>query len=247
MKIIIIILLIILGIFLYKRAQILKKRQQVEPFDSKFDAKNEPKDQVAKPTTASELKPAAAESSAQEPPKATSQKITSQEVASQPEASDSDAGKVMASQGSPASALEATDNIPMPDSSWANDTLTQAVKTFISSDDTLEKNRAILGAIANCYQHRSQSELSHFGASLAPHYASFFTQNLDSMTTTASDIHKKGSGFMQMATMLSDEKKFEQAIEICQLALAHKLTDGTQTGFAGRIKRIEKAQAKASS
>lgn len=51
--------------------------------------------------------------------------------------------------------------------------------------------------------------------------------------------------FPKYATLLTERKQFDRAIEICELALRKKLHDNTQSGFEGRIERIKKLQAKA--
>ena len=48
------------------------------------------------------------------------------------------------------------------------------------------------------------------------------------------------STFQQYATLLSEANEYERAIEVCERAMAFGLTDGTQSGFAGRIARIRK-------
>ncbi len=50
---------------------------------------------------------------------------------------------------------------------------------------------------------------------------------------------------MHLSTLLNDTGMFDKAIEVCQKAITYGLSDGTVTGFEGRISRIEKAKAKA--
>nr|DAL87918.1 MAG TPA: YbfG [Caudoviricetes sp.] len=46
--------------------------------------------------------------------------------------------------------------------------------------------------------------------------------------------------FQQLAIIYEQQKKFDEAIKICELALKYELKDGTKSGFKGRIARIEK-------
>lgn len=51
--------------------------------------------------------------------------------------------------------------------------------------------------------------------------------------------------FQNYATLLAEDGDYAGAIEVCEQALAFGLDDKTKTGFAGRIERIQKQQAKA--
>jgi hypothetical protein len=46
-----------------------------------------------------------------------------------------------------------------------------------------------------------------------------------------------------LAITMEEDGKYEEALEICELALKWNLDDGTKTGFQGRIGRIQKKQA----
>jgi hypothetical protein len=52
------------------------------------------------------------------------------------------------------------------------------------------------------------------------------------------------SVFQQLATLLTEQGDYARAIQVCELALAKGLYDGTVSGFEGRIARIKKASAK---
>jgi hypothetical protein len=50
--------------------------------------------------------------------------------------------------------------------------------------------------------------------------------------------------FQYYATLLSEECRFDEAVEICELALNYDLHDNTVGGFEGRIERIQRLQRK---
>jgi hypothetical protein len=52
--------------------------------------------------------------------------------------------------------------------------------------------------------------------------------------------------FQNLATVLTEDGAFEEAIAACEAALAHGLHDKTVSGFEGRITRIRRKQEKAS-
>ena len=46
--------------------------------------------------------------------------------------------------------------------------------------------------------------------------------------------------FQNLATLLTEDGRYDEAIAICETAISYKLTDGTKGGFAERIQRIRK-------
>jgi hypothetical protein len=112
------------------------------------------------------------------------------------------------------------------------------------STDLVVRYHAMLSAIGECYKQRKAPEYLQFGAGLAPGYRALFADYLEYHKAEMPDVEIKGAGFMQLSTLLSDAGEFEQAIELCRQAQQLGLSDGTVTGFEGRLARIEKARDK---
>lgn len=126
--------------------------------------------------------------------------------------------------------------------SWANVTLQRAAEEYQSAETALVRYNALQNVIAECYKQRKSTEYLTYGAALHGLYlALFHSVNAEK----PKDLELKTPGFMQLATLLNDTQDFDKAIALCQEAIKLGLTDGTVTGFEGRISRIEKAQAKA--
>lgn len=126
--------------------------------------------------------------------------------------------------------------------SWANVTLERAVEEYQSAETALARYNALQNVIAECYKQRKSTEYLAYGAALHGLYlALFHSANAEKPM----ELELKTPGFMQLATLLNDTQDFDKAIALCQEAIKLGLTDGTVTGFEGRISRIEKAQAKA--
>ncbi|QDF73898.1 hypothetical protein FGA12_01250 [Shewanella marisflavi] len=130
--------------------------------------------------------------------------------------------------------------LAVTDESWANDKLTASLAQYRAEPEAEGKHVALLQAIAECYKQRKQEEYREYGAALSPYYQSLFA-------ALPAPEQEKGVGFMHLATLLNDCGDFDGAIKVCQTAISYGLTDGTVTGFEGRITRIEKAKAKAQS
>jgi hypothetical protein len=46
-----------------------------------------------------------------------------------------------------------------------------------------------------------------------------------------------------MAIAMEEDQRYQDALEVCRIAVEWDLDDGTKTGYAGRINRIKKKQA----
>lgn len=126
--------------------------------------------------------------------------------------------------------------------SWANVTLQRAFEGYQSAETELARYNALQDVITECYKQRKSTDYLAYGAALCELYLALFHR---ANATKPKQVELKTTGFMQLATLLNDTQAFNEAIALCQQAVSLGLTDGTVTGFEGRISRIEKAQAKA--
>lgn len=125
---------------------------------------------------------------------------------------------------------------------WGNITLQRAFEEYQQSASVLERYTALQNIIAECYKQRKSADYLNYGAQLAQPYLLLFR---DACAEQGKGVELKTTGFLHLATLLNDTQAFDAAIALCREALTLGLSDGTVTGFEGRISRIEKAQAKA--
>ncbi|EDQ02500.1 hypothetical protein [Shewanella benthica] len=264
MKYIAIILLVALGIYLYKRAKRLAEDEQEqssmpaekEIFDEpkaddtqETDANSAQEARISDAATAeirvdSKAEERVTEEKTAEP---TVEKTESQDVEiAKPvdegltfETKDSLEVKedLAPSEPEPAEEESKVARVAVTDESWANEKLTLALSEYRGTSDNTLKHVGLLGAIAECYKQRKQTQYKEYGAALSPYYLSLFA-------VLESPLSHKGIGFMHLSTLLNDCGEFASAIDVCRKAIEYDLSDGTVTGFEGRIIRIEKAKAK---
>jgi hypothetical protein len=125
---------------------------------------------------------------------------------------------------------------------WASDTFAQLVDTYAEHTEPEAQHKCLEEVIAHCYKLRKQTDYCAYGAKLSDNYLRLFKQ-LKSDTSFKTEL--KGGAFMQLSTLLNDVEDFDAAIKVCQQAIDYQLDDGTVTGYAGRLARVEKAKAKA--
>lgn len=278
MKILVVFILIVVGVFLFRRAQRLAKEEQaarmskeaaeksvaeVTSIDSTVEvvANDEPKQSVIKQTEPLNVTTVEAELL----PRESQEQINHTEITEDiidvdmPAAHNKDAVIILGEAPAEPEALTsaaATEPV-IPESvisastqpmdiatpgSWGNITLQRAFEEYQQAASVLERYTALQNIIAECYKQRKSADYLNYGAQLAQPYLLLFR---DACAEQGKDVELKTSGFLHLATLLNDTQAFDAAIALCREALTLGLSDGTVTGFEGRISRIEKAQAKA--
>ena len=125
---------------------------------------------------------------------------------------------------------------------WASDTFKQLVDLANNTEGKQGQFDAITNVIGHSYKMRKQADYCQYGAKLQQDYLGLFDKLYQQDKSPFVD--EKAAGHLHLATLLNDVGQFDQAISICQHALTHQLSDGTITGFEGRLVRIEKAKLK---
>ena len=125
---------------------------------------------------------------------------------------------------------------------WANVTLKRAFEEYQAATSVSDRYSALQNMVGECYKQRKSADYLNYGAQLAQEYIALFQAATAEQGKTA---ELKSAGFLHLATLLNDTQAFDAAIVLCRKALEFGLSDGTVTGFEGRISRIEKAQTKA--
>ena len=127
---------------------------------------------------------------------------------------------------------------------WANHHLATAQANYQASSNPKEAYLAISAVISECYKQRKSQQYLIYGYSLIDTFEHTFKLYQSYLSEHELEVPLKGAPFMQLATLAQDNGDFDKAIDLCHVAIQHDLTDGTVTGFEGRIKRITKAKEK---
>lgn len=233
MKIFVIILLIAVGIFLFRRAQRLAREEQKAII---------PKSAMEKSTIVVENTPPSVPDTVPAKPKEQTPLVVA--IAVVPEVTVAMVPEVTAPSPSKVKSVakpEVKSNATTL-GAWANAALARAFAEYQQTTTVTERYTALQHMIGECYKQRKLTQYRDYGAQLADEYLVLFD---NALMENDENSELKSSGFLQLATLLTDARAFDAAIALCRKALDLGLSDGTVTGFEGRILRIEKAQHKA--
>ncbi|MGX9462210.1 hypothetical protein ACWXWU_13395 [Shewanella sp. A14] len=269
MKVILILILVAIALYLYRRTQAVAK-QEIDENESSAAPHSSSKD-VAQPTVIAEKESVEEPVSLSDD---TVEATTAVDVETEPEVTSSDGLHTDATPSpeaplndtatvAEASPLEVKSNateinqsateeqgqqlhLDNVEGDWASDSFLQQVEAANGATDLQSQHRDLVSVINHCYKMRKQADYCQYGAALQLTYLGLYRSLHQQNTAQKSTDAIKSPAFMQLSTLLNDVGQFDEAINVCQQALEYQLTDGTVTGFEGRIKRIEKAKAKAS-
>ncbi|AZG71911.1 hypothetical protein [Shewanella livingstonensis] len=137
-------------------------------------------------------------------------------------------------------------NLDSVEGDWASESFIQQVNAANNASELTSQHDGLVNVINHCYKMRKQNNYCQYGAALQLTYLEVYRALHQQYMTQKSTDEIKSPAFMPLSTLLNDVGQFDEAVKVCQQALEYQLTDGTVTGYEGRIKRIEKAKAKVS-
>ena len=101
-----------------------------------------------------------------------------------------------------------------------------------------------MAIVSETYKHRSDPEMAQTCARVAEMHIAEFPQIAGPLKKDMDGVLPRVTTFQHYATLLTEQSKFDRAIEVCETAIRFELHDGTKSGFEGRINRIKKQQKK---
>ncbi|GAB1120204.1 MAG: hypothetical protein WAqBPW_30000 [Shewanella algae] len=255
-KILVVVLLVAAGIFLYNRAQRLAKEERDEALKLKDRASAMPQAPQAETENETQeehqsvdLDFAESKEQAEPKPQPSAEQAVAESLELEPQA-ENIAPEVEVGRAEVETVLPEPEPEPVkaaaPDISWGNITLKRAMEQYQASEGAIEAHDALLAVISECYKQRKNSKYLQLGQEYDTAYSALFAASREKVLSKSPKAEFKGTGFMQLSTLCSDAGRFDAAIALCNKAIEYGLEDGTVTGFEGRIKRIEKARDKAS-
>ena len=129
---------------------------------------------------------------------------------------------------------------------WTSGDLGRMERAIRRPTNPIDRHFLLLQLCQLTYKHRADPQMR-------AKFLGYARQHLNEFPSLAPALKRDFGGtlprvptFQNLATVLTEDGVFEEAISVCQAALTHGLEDGTRSGFEGRIARIRRRQEKAS-
>lgn len=110
----------------------------------------------------------------------------------------------------------------------------------VENVDLIDRHFLLQNICQIAYKKRNEQEFRELFYQAAQLHQSIFPAIVGAFKSSAGGVPPGLPIFRLHSTVLTEDRKFEEAIAVCNFALQYKVHDGTKSGFEGRIKRIEK-------
>lgn len=107
----------------------------------------------------------------------------------------------------------------------------------------VDRHFLLMVLVAKTYQRRKDAGMAALCGRVAALHLEEFPRLAEALRSHFGELPRV-STFQHYATLLCEQGRHAQAIEVCQIAIGYELHDNTLSGFEGRIERIRKAASK---
>ena len=128
---------------------------------------------------------------------------------------------------------------------WTSGDLQTMIAALDKSTNPVDRHFLLLGICRETYRERKNPEKRALFLKIATLHVQEFASLVGPLRADFGGELPRVPTFQFLATVLTEDGRFEEAVRVCELALEHDLHDGTQSGFEGRISRIKRRLANA--
>ena len=137
-------------------------------------------------------------------------------------------------------------SVPVSDAfkAWTSGDFHLMTAALRSPAAPVDRHHLLCAVVEHTFRLRRDRSMSALCAQTAEAYIAELPSLVPALREAWKGVPLNGELFKQYATLLTEQGNFDRALQVCAIAQRHQAEDGTQGGFAGRIKRIEKSRAK---
>ena len=125
---------------------------------------------------------------------------------------------------------------------WISRDLNRMLRALALDTNPVDRHFLLLGITRETYRLRSDPTMASECARISEMHLAEFQQLAPALKAEFDGCLPRVPTFQNYATLLTEQGDFAHAVWVCELALSYGLSDGTQSGFKGRIARIRKSQ-----
>ena len=122
---------------------------------------------------------------------------------------------------------------------WNSSDLRLMMREINTPTNPIDRHFLLQEIVRLSYQDRSSPESRHICRTVAEKHVQEIASLLPAVIKDGNFVPRV-STFQYYATLLTEDREFARAIEVCQQAISLGLDDGTQGGYLGRIEKIKK-------
>lgn len=127
---------------------------------------------------------------------------------------------------------------------WTSGNLKAMIQAEGLKTNPIDRHLLLLNIVKETYKLRKEDKYRTLCIKYADKHLREFPDLYPFIRKDLKDFMPRVPTFQQYATLLTEDKKYAEAINVCENAIQFGLDDGTKNGFEGRIERIKKKMKK---
>lgn len=128
---------------------------------------------------------------------------------------------------------------------WTSANMQAMLRALQTPTNPVDRHFLFLGIVQQAYRKRNDPEMKSLFLKHARQHVDEFSGLADSLKREFDGKLPRVPTFQYLASVLMEDGQYDEAIDICRSALSFGLDDGTKSGFAGRIERIQRTRRRA--
>jgi curved DNA-binding protein CbpA len=123
---------------------------------------------------------------------------------------------------------------------WKSDDMDEMLKAAKVDLGPADRNQLLTSIVEKAYKERKDPKMRKI-------FHRFARIHVEELPRLAPALKEQHGGelppiptFKDLAIALEEEKRYDEAVSVCEQAVGFNMEDGTKTGFAGRIERLRK-------
>ncbi|MEH6734315.1 MAG: hypothetical protein V7690_06690 [Shewanella sp.] len=124
--------------------------------------------------------------------------------------------------------------------SWTSNNLPQMLNAVSLKTNLIDRHFLLQSIIIDTYPERANHQYRDMCIKYSQMHIKEFNEIISALGKQMDGELPRVVTFQHYATILTENADFDRAIEVCKAAIKYNLNDGTKSGYAGRIARIEK-------
>ena len=123
---------------------------------------------------------------------------------------------------------------------WTSGELAAMLKALKKKTNLIDRHFLLMGIVNQSYKSRKDPKMRELCREISERHVQEFDRIAPALKKDMNGVLPRVSTFQQYAKLLSEDSEDERAIEVCERTMSFGLTDGTQSGFEGRVGRTRK-------
>lgn len=125
---------------------------------------------------------------------------------------------------------------------WTSGDLDKMIAAFPKRTNPIDRHFLLQGIVQATYKRRSVQTMRQLCKKVGLKHIDEFKDIAPALKIDMGGTLPRVSTFQHLATVFTEDREYEVAIQVCESAIAFGISDGTKGGFHGRIAKIRRKQ-----